>query len=108
MEAQNLFANLRVNITAEEKIHLGTVIRSTVYRDKYVKDLVKVWYNQLTILSTIAKTQAQAAYLAFASGFKSKPYSLRIIPNIPHLLLAVERTISNIVYPSYNRMPHMQ
>ena len=43
---------------------------STEYRDKYVKDiLVKDWDHQLTILSTIAETQPQAAYLAFASGF---------------------------------------
>ena len=42
MEAQNVFANLRVNITAEEKVHLGAVIGSTEYRYKYVKDLVKV------------------------------------------------------------------
>ena len=95
MEAQNLFANLRVNITAEEKIHLGAVVGSTEYRDKYVKDLVKVWNNQL-----IAKTQPQAAYLAFASGFKSKLYFLRTIPNIRHLLLPVERTIRNKFIPA--------
>ena len=82
-----------MNTTAELKIHLGEVIGSAEYRDKYVKDLVKVWDNQLTILSTITKTQPQAAYLAFASGFKSKLYFLRTIPNIRHLLLPVERTI---------------
>ena len=38
MDAQNLFDNLRVNITAEEEIHLAAVIGSTEYRDKYVKD----------------------------------------------------------------------
>ena len=99
MEAQNLFANLRVNITTEEKIHLSAVIGSTEYRDKYVKDLVKVWENQLAILSTIAKTQPQAAYLVFASGFKSKIYFLRTIPNIPHLLLSVKRTMRNKFMP---------
>ena len=105
MEAQNLFANLRVNITAEGKIHLGGVIGSTKYGDKYVKDLVKVWDNQLTILPTIVKTQPQAAYLAFASGFKSKLYFLRTIPNIRrHLLLPVEGVIrSKFIYPSCNR-----
>ena len=41
METQNLFANSRVNITAEGKIHLGAVIGSIEYRDEYVKDLVK-------------------------------------------------------------------
>ena len=100
MEAQNLFANLRVNITAKGKIHLGAVIGSTEYRDKYVKDLVKVWDNQLTILSTITKTQPQAAYLAFASGFKSKLYYLRAIPNIYHLLLPVEGTIRSKFIPA--------
>ena len=95
MEAQNLFANLRVNITAEKKTHLGAVFGSTEYRDKYVKGLVKVWNNQL-----IAKTQPQAAYLAFASGFKSKLYFLRTIPNIRHLLLPVERTIRNNFTPA--------
>ena len=72
MEAQNLIANSRVNITAGGKTHLGAVIGSKEYRDEYVKDLVKNWDNQLTILSTIAETQLQAAYLSFASGFKSK------------------------------------
>ena len=68
MEAQNLFANSRVNITAKGKRRLGAVIESTEYLDKYVKDLVKDWDNQLTILS-----------------------------NIHHLLLLLERTIRNKV-----------
>ena len=83
--ARYIFANSRLNITAEGKKHLGVVIGSTEYRDEYVKDLVKDWDNQLTILLTIAETQLQAAYLAFASGFKSKLiYFLRTIPNIRH------------------------
>ena len=65
MEAQNLFANSRVNITAEGKIHLGRVIGNTEYCNEYVKDLVKDWDNHFIILSTIAKTQPQAIYLAF-------------------------------------------
>ena len=80
MEVQNLLANSRVNTTAEGKRHLGAVIRSTEYRDKYVQDLVKDWDTQLTILSTIAEKQPQAAYLAFASRLKSKlNYYLRTI-----------------------------
>ena len=59
MEAQNLFANSRVNITAEGKTHLGAVIRSIEYRDEYVKDIVKNWDSQLPILSTTAETQPQ-------------------------------------------------
>ena len=36
METQNVFANSRVNITADGKRHLGAVIRGTEYRDEYV------------------------------------------------------------------------
>ena len=93
MEVQNLFANSRVNITVEGKRYLGAVIGSAEYPYGYVKDLVKDWDNQLTILSAIAETQPQAAYLIFASGFKSKlKYFLRTISNIRHLLLPAERT----------------
>ena len=97
MEAQNLFPNSRVNITAEGKRHLGAVIGSTKYRDEYMKDLVKDWDKQLTILSTIAEKQMQATYLAFVSGFKCKlNYFLRTIPN----KLPLERTIKNKFIPA--------
>ena len=46
MEAQTLYANSPVNITAEGKRHLREVIGSTEYCDEYVKDLVKEWNNQ--------------------------------------------------------------
>ena len=86
MEVQNLFANSGVNITAEGK-------RQQIC-DEYVTDLVKNWDNQFTILSTIAKTQTQAAYLIFASEFKSKfNYFLRTIPNIRHLLLPLKEQL---------------
>ena len=49
---------------------LGAVIKSTEYCDEYVKDLVKEWDNELTILSTIAEAQPQAAYLPFDSGLE--------------------------------------
>ena len=99
MEMQIVFPNSRVNSTAEGKSHFGAVIGSTEYCDEYVKDLGKDWDNQLTILSVIAETQLQAAYLAFASGFKSRlNYFLRTIPNISCLLLPLERTIETSLF----------
>ena len=49
-EAQNVFANSRVNVTAEGKRHPSAVIRKTEYCDQYAKDLLKDWNNQFTIL----------------------------------------------------------
>ena len=101
MEAQNLFANSRVIITDEGKRHFGAVIGSKKYPGEDVKDLVKDWDSKLNIFSTIAEIQQQAAYLAFASGFKSKfHYVLRTIPNICHSLLPLERTIRKKFIPA--------
>ena len=84
-----------------KKTHLGAAIGSTKYRDEYVKDLVKNWDNQLTILSIIAETQLLAACLAFATGFKRKlNYFLRTIPNILNLLLPIERNIWSKFIPA--------
>ena len=55
-EAQNIFANSRMNITVEGKRHLGASIRSTEYRDKYVKDSVKDWGNQLPFCQVLQNT----------------------------------------------------
>ena len=96
METQNAFSNSRVNITVAGKRNFGASIGGTEYRDEYVKDLVKDWDNQFTILSAIAETHLQVAYLGIASKFKSKlNYFLRTIPNISLLLLPLERTIRN-------------
>ena len=107
MEAQNLFANSRVNITAEGKRYLGAVIGSTEYRDEYVKDLVKDWDSQPNIWSTIAETTHEA-YSAFGSGFESKlSYFLRTIPNIRHVLLPLGRTIKNKFIPGITTGRHI-
>ena len=44
-----------MNITIEEKRHLGAVIGGNKYREKYMKDLVNDWNNQLVLLSSIAE-----------------------------------------------------
>ena len=49
-EAQNIFANSRVNVTAEGKRHLCAVIGSKEYCGQYVKNLLKDWNNQFTTL----------------------------------------------------------
>ena len=43
-----------MNITTEGKKHFGAVIGGTEYRKECVKDLIKDWDSQLTILPTVA------------------------------------------------------
>ena len=98
MEVQNAFANSAAHTTAEWKRYLDVIIGSIEHCDKDVKDLVK---DQLTIWSTITETRLQAAYLAFASGFKSKVnFFLKSIPNLRYLLLLLEGTIRNKFIPA--------
>ena len=101
MEEQNLFANSRVNITAEGKKTHRFSYRE--YRTSWwiCERFSKRLDSQLNHLSTIAETQPQAAYLAFASGFKNKlKYFLITIPNIWRLLLPLQRTIRNKFIPT--------
>ena len=48
------------------------------------------------MLSTVAESQPQAAYLRFVSGFKNKlSCFMRAIPDISNLLIPIEDTIRN-------------
>ena len=93
-EARNVFSNSNVNIIIEGKRHLDEFIGSNEYQKEYVKDLVNDWNNQLILLSPIAESQPQVAYLAFVSGFKSKlNYFMRTIPGISQFLYPLEKTV---------------
>ena len=50
---------------------------------EYVQELVADWVEQLDVLTSIARSEPQAAYAAFTAGFKHKmTYYIRTIPNI--------------------------
>ena len=96
MEAQKLFANSRVNITAEGKRHLGAVIWNTEYRGEYVKNLVKDWNNQ-PILSTIAETHTAQKMKFSIKDFFSKCEQIRRKLRICSHLLK-KSLIENVIF----------
>ena len=50
---------------------------------------------------TCSRSQPQAAYLAFVSGFKNKlSYFMRTIPDISNMLIPIEDTIRNRFIPA--------
>ena len=65
-----MFHDTSINITTDGREHLGAVVGSDIYKVQYIEDLVDDWNTQLELLSTVAETQPQAAYLKFASGFE--------------------------------------
>ena len=100
-ETRNVFNDSNVNITIKSKRHLGAVVGSNEYREEYVKDLVNDQNNQLVLLSSIAESQPQAAYLVFVSVVKSKLNCfMRTIPRISQFLYPLEETIRNKFIPA--------
>ena len=56
---------------------------ATEGKEKYVRELVDDWVSQLDVLSEIARSEPQAAYSAFTSGFKHKlTYFIRTMPHL--------------------------
>ena len=71
-KAKTIFHGSGVQITTEGKRHLGASLGSTKYKEEYLSSKVDEWIAQLRILSQIARTQPQAAYSAFITGFRHK------------------------------------
>ena len=70
-DAKTIFTDTNINITTNGRKHLGAVVGSDTCKVQYVENLLDDWNTQLKLLSAIAETQPQAAYLAFVSGFRS-------------------------------------
>ena len=71
-KAKQIFQDSKITITTERHRHLESIIGSKTVKESYIKELVSKWCEELTKLSEIAKTQPQAAYAAFTSGYKHK------------------------------------
>ena len=66
-----------------------------------MKKLIIDWNNQLILFLSIAESQLQASYLAFASGFKSNlSYFMRTISGISQFLHPLEETIRSKFIPA--------
>ena len=93
VKAKNIFGN-RVNITSEGKRHLGAVLGTKSYKDEYCNSKVSNWIYELKLLSTIASTKPQEAYIVYTKGFRSKlTYFQRTIPGFEEYLTPLQNII---------------
>ena len=67
-KAKQILQGSKITITTEGHRHLGSVIGSKTLKERFIKELVSKWCEELTKLSEIPNTQPQAAYAAFTSG----------------------------------------
>ena len=72
-EATHLFKDSpQVKITDDGRKHLGAAVGSNNFKESYVINKIDEWMRQLSVLSTIARTQPHSAYIAFVTGFRHK------------------------------------
>ena len=101
-EAKEIFAGTNINITSEGRAYVGGFVGTTTARSVYAKGLVDKWIDQLKVLVEIARSQPQAAYSAFVSGFQHKlTYHIRTIPGIQQHLHRLDETITVKLIPLF-------
>ena len=93
---KEMFAGTGINITTEERKHLGAALGS--YLEQYVGGKVEDWVGEVTRLAEFASSQPQASYAAFTFGFRHRwTYFMRTLPDIESLL---QPAISDVLIPS--------
>ena len=91
-KAQSFFKDTNTKITTEVQRHLGAVIGSETFKQKYVQGKIDQWIKELGVLRKTA--WYEAVYSGFMIAFKHKPmYFMRMIPNIKNQLKQLDDVI---------------
>ena len=64
--ANEIFADLGVQITVDGRRHLGATLGTISFAETYVRNKVQEWVGEMARLSSIASSQPQAAYAALS------------------------------------------
>ena len=100
-QANIIFKDTQIKITCDGKKHLGAAVGSELFKEEYVTEKIKKLCAELRTLVDIAKTEPQAAYSSFVSGFRHKlTYMMRTIPNISHLLTMFDDIVQHEFIPA--------
>ena len=71
-KAKALFDSCGINITTKGRPLLGAPIGSQSFSDDFIKEQISQWVAEVKALSSVAKTQPQAAYAAYTHGLAGK------------------------------------
>ena len=100
-EAKAIFQGTGVNITDKGKKYLGGFVGSVEGKNQYMRELVEEWMAELREMTKVAKSEPQAAYSGFTSGFKHKmTYFMRTIPNVKEIIADLDKVIDNEFIPA--------
>ena len=71
-EALAIFGEEGVNITCEGERHIGAVIGSEAFKEKFVGNKIDTWIKDVTKLAEMAKEDPQAALVAYNIGMSKR------------------------------------
>ena len=92
--AETVFQGTGLKITTAGNRHLGAVVGTNEFKDKYVKEKVDEWIDELMELENIAKVDPHIAYSAYVFGLQHQfTYVLRTIPQISKHLEILDKAI---------------
>ena len=98
---QSVFKDTNIKINSEGHLHLGAVIGSETFKQKYVQEQIDQWIKELRVLCRIAWREPQAACPGFIIGFKHKStYFMRTISNIKNQLKQLDDVIGTEFIPA--------
>ncbi len=100
-KAERVFAGTGVKITCEGERHMGAVIGSSDFKEKYINDKINKWVGDVEELTKIAKEEPQAVYSSFTRAISRRwTYVQRTVPGINDLFLPLEEAIREQLIPA--------
>ena len=100
-EANEVFGNTEIKIDVDGERHLGAVIGSLNFKEKYVKKKIDNWILDIEQLADIAQDEPQAALSAFTKALCMRwSFVQRTISNIRHLFEPLEESIREKLLPA--------
>ena len=69
---KEIFSETAINITTEDRKHLGAPLGSRDFLEEYVGENVEEWVAQVARLAEFATTQPQSSYAAFVFGLRHR------------------------------------
>ena len=100
-KAKEIFGECGVTITTSGERHMGAVVGSETFKEKYVTEKVEKWVNDIEELSVIAKDEPQSALCSFVKAISHRwTYVQRTIPNISQFFAPLEEAIREKFIPA--------
>ena len=106
VNAQSIFADTNIQVTARGQRHLGAALGSRSFAEEYVAQKVAAWTAEVSALAVVAATRPHAAYCAFTHGMIGRwiyvmRTSMRTVPNIGPLFQPLEDAIRLQFIPAF-------